>query len=244
MTELAQNSAFAQAVVLLTGYGFDLRGYRAEEVVNKWLKKYKIIWVRLAVIEALYQGRYKAVSVEHILCLWLRRGNPHFHHNREFERLICSKLPQYLVTVSESSKKLAIVSDLFTGDRVLNLPEQSFGEEIESSLLSVKEQERLRLALSIAHKQARVGNSYNQPTQQTPSKIRSENKGKEIQESPAPYQANWLRCGSDRHPIHRFTPIADASGFYRKLKAVALRGSSSERDTSIFNEKEANKGSF
>lgn len=79
---------------LIDHYGFELRGYTASELVDRWLAKYEANWVRLAAIEALHQGRYKAVSVEHILDAWQRRGRPHHRFNHDFERLICRNLPR------------------------------------------------------------------------------------------------------------------------------------------------------
>lgn len=84
------------AVSLLTHYSFDLGGYGASELVKRWEKQYPSNWVHLAAIEALYQGRYKAVSVQQILTLWLRRNHPSYHFNFEFERLICNNLPEDL----------------------------------------------------------------------------------------------------------------------------------------------------
>ncbi|MEO1376332.1 MAG: hypothetical protein AAFW70_18910, partial [Cyanobacteria bacterium J06635_10] len=84
------------AVSLLTHYSFDLGGYGASELVKRWEKQYPSNWVHLAAIEALYQGRYKAVSVQQILTLWLRRNHPTYHFNFEFERLICNNLPEDL----------------------------------------------------------------------------------------------------------------------------------------------------
>lgn len=92
MTEAT--AIFAQAVTLLTYYGFDLSGTKTEELVAEWLVQYPGYWLRLAIVEALYQGRYKAVSVGHILEMWLRRGQPFYHFNHEFERLVCSSFAQ------------------------------------------------------------------------------------------------------------------------------------------------------
>ncbi|MBR8828341.1 MAG: hypothetical protein DSM107014_10670 [Gomphosphaeria aponina SAG 52.96 = DSM 107014] len=103
MTELAIENVVAQTVALLTSYEFELKGYGAGELVSEWLHEYPASWLRLAVIEALYQGRYKVVSVEQILRSWLRRGNPKFHFNHEFESLICSKLPRSLATFENTT---------------------------------------------------------------------------------------------------------------------------------------------
>src|SRR6476646_3686823 len=97
MTESVKDSVSANAAALLIHYSFDLNGCTADELVTSWASTYHPLWVRSAVIEALYQGRYKAVSVEQILVLWLRRGQPLYHFNHEFERIICSKFPQVLV---------------------------------------------------------------------------------------------------------------------------------------------------
>jgi hypothetical protein len=103
MTQSAYESAIAQTEELLTHYGFDLMGFTAQYLLAIWVKKYPALWVRLAVVEALYQGRYKAVSVEQILNFWSRKGDPNFHFNHEFERLICRKLPRYLSSFNHSS---------------------------------------------------------------------------------------------------------------------------------------------
>lgn len=88
------------ATALLIHYSFDLSGYSASELINRWQKHYPVHWLHLAVIEALYQGRYKAVSVQQILLLWQRRGQISYHFNMEFERMICSKFPESLTTSS------------------------------------------------------------------------------------------------------------------------------------------------
>lgn len=81
-------------VALLTHYSFDRGGYAADELSDRWLEDYPLNWVGLAMIEALYQGRYKAISVEQILSFWSRRGQALYHFNHEFERLICDNFVQ------------------------------------------------------------------------------------------------------------------------------------------------------
>ncbi|MGB7711901.1 MAG: hypothetical protein WBL95_20600 [Microcoleus sp.] len=102
MTEVTAISA--QAAALLLHYGFDLGGYKSEKLVMEWLTKYPHQWLRLAVVEALYQGRYKAVSVEQILSMWQRLGQPLYHFNGEFERLVCNKFPQDLTVESDAKQ--------------------------------------------------------------------------------------------------------------------------------------------
>jgi hypothetical protein len=90
------------ATALLIHYSFDLSGYSASELVNRWQTQYPVNWLHLAVIEALYQGRYKAFSVQQILTFWQRRGQAIFHFNMEFERLICSKFPESLTSLTSA----------------------------------------------------------------------------------------------------------------------------------------------
>ncbi|MGA7932164.1 MAG: hypothetical protein WCA35_01155 [Kovacikia sp.] len=97
-TELSNNSAVGYAASLLRHYSFEMDEFTVEQLLAYWLETYPVNWVRLAVIEALYQGRYKAVSVEQILVLWKRRGQPRYHFNHEFERLVCDKFPRNLLS--------------------------------------------------------------------------------------------------------------------------------------------------
>ncbi|OIP71255.1 MAG: hypothetical protein AUK48_12710 [Oscillatoriales cyanobacterium CG2_30_44_21] len=76
------------AIALLRHYGFDFGGYTANDLMRAW-SIFEPEWVRQAIIEALFQGRYKAISVNQILIFWERKGEIICHHNREFERLIC-----------------------------------------------------------------------------------------------------------------------------------------------------------
>ncbi len=76
------------AIALLQHYSFDLGGFTIGDLTRAW-GKFKPEWVRQAVIESLFRGRYKAVSVTQILQLWERKGELNCRYNHEFERLIC-----------------------------------------------------------------------------------------------------------------------------------------------------------
>ncbi|MEM6449401.1 MAG: hypothetical protein AAF703_03705 [Cyanobacteria bacterium P01_D01_bin.105] len=78
-----------QAAVLLEGYHFELGHHDARQWVSLWLESYRPNWIRDAVIEALYQGRYKSVSVKQILEMWQRRGQPIRHATHDFESAVC-----------------------------------------------------------------------------------------------------------------------------------------------------------
>ncbi|HEY9620849.1 MAG TPA: hypothetical protein V6C78_10790 [Crinalium sp.] len=83
------HNPLASSSLLLTYYSFDLGGKATEEVVKNWLGEYPSKWVLSAIVEALYQGRYKVSSVEKILSLWRLRGQPTNHFDREFADLVC-----------------------------------------------------------------------------------------------------------------------------------------------------------
>lgn len=86
--------------MLLSHYGFDTKPHTTAERMGHWLDLYAADWIRAAIIEALYQGRYKAISVEHILTLWQKRGHPAPHFTGDFERIICRKLPEWYMTLA------------------------------------------------------------------------------------------------------------------------------------------------
>ncbi|MGD1702082.1 hypothetical protein [Dapis sp. BLCC M229] len=96
MTEEPSISALAEA--LLTKYDFDLGGETSEQLIARWQNNYQVEWLSLAVIEALYLGRYKAISVQQILTLWERRGQPIYHFNSEFQNIITRNVLTNLTT--------------------------------------------------------------------------------------------------------------------------------------------------
>ena len=79
---------------------FEIRDViEARRQAQAWMQSFPNSWVRLATLEALYQGRYKARSVEQILCLWQRRGQPACRYTPDFARLVGSG-PAIVVTPS------------------------------------------------------------------------------------------------------------------------------------------------
>lgn len=100
MTEQSSISALAEA--LLNKYDFDLGGETSEQLITRWYNNYQIDWLPLAVVEALYLGRYKAVCVEQILTLWERRGQPVYHFNSEFQNIITRNILTNLTSQIET----------------------------------------------------------------------------------------------------------------------------------------------
>ena len=72
MNQLGKNINAELVAALLIHYSFDLGGYTSSELIAQWFANYPERWVRAAVIEALYRGRYKAVSIDQILTVWQR----------------------------------------------------------------------------------------------------------------------------------------------------------------------------
>ncbi|MDJ0675978.1 MAG: hypothetical protein QNJ36_11445 [Calothrix sp. MO_167.B42] len=105
MFAVALDTSNELAQALLTHYSFDLGGYSPSELIARWQNLYPLNWLHLAIIEALYQGRYKAISVQQILVLWQRRGQATFHFNVEFENLVCSRFPEIFTVRPNTSKR-------------------------------------------------------------------------------------------------------------------------------------------
>lgn len=111
MTDPTIQAVINQTVALIRYYGFETGGLTAVELVTNWLEVYQPIWVRFATIEALYQGRYKAVSVEQILAFWVRRGHPTYHFSHEFESLVCRKIPLFPTRRAEWEKLRQVLAE-------------------------------------------------------------------------------------------------------------------------------------
>ena len=110
LAQAQENPNVLQTVSLLTAYCFDLRGLAPTQIMNEWLRTFSALWIRLAVIEALYLGRYKAISVEHLLQFWEVKGQPNLHFSAEFEQMVSQRLP----------KSLSLPPVVVAGDRLLS----------------------------------------------------------------------------------------------------------------------------
>jgi hypothetical protein len=210
MTEPAQDSATASATALLGHYGFELAGYTPQELVARWIKNYQAIWVRLAVIEALYQGRYKAVSVEQILSNWSRRGRPLYHFNHDFERLICRKFPYALTTGLDTPGE--VETNLPIAALTLNVPvlpeEASQTEGSAIAVFTPAPEEVTEIPVTL---ETPVLETIDEPPLATTEP-----------DQEAKYEADWSRWEVSKRPINQFTPSSEVSDFYLKLKAVSL----------------------
>jgi hypothetical protein len=209
------SAPIAYAIALLRHYNFELRGYTPEELANIWLKKYQANWVRLGVIEALYLGRYKAISVEQILAVWARRGQPIYRFTHEFERLISRKLPQSLtaplnVAPLEFSEEYNLQPLTYRTPEISK--EAAIYEEISEEEEPIIEEE---LPIKITNTDVElIDELVEEPEPEFLEPLVSSDVNSN-------YEADWSRCEISKQPIEQFTPPPDASGFYLKLKAVA-----------------------
>ncbi len=202
MTELAKSiqeaekSAIVYATDLLTHYSFELGDRTVGQLTQHWLKDFSAGWIRLAVIEALYQGRYKAVSVDQILLLWKRRSQPCYHFNYEFERLVCNKFPRDLS--QRSGSVLAIALDPSHREEVLSLA-----------------------SADPANLEAEVAGSI-----EPAADLISKQPAAAVEASELSLMAAIVEIEESQPPIHQFTPPSpNGSDFHSKLKAVAESGS-------------------
>ncbi|NJM73261.1 MAG: hypothetical protein HC862_25760 [Scytonema sp. RU_4_4] len=223
------------AIALLIHYSFDLGGYSASELVNLWQKQYPGNWLHLAVIEALYQGRYKAISVQQILTCWQRRGQAIFHFNMEFERLICSKFPQSLTalpkmsspsveTIAGEGKK--IWEDGDTGNssyHSISLQSQHQSSQRNGSLHTRGNPPKFGAAEAAAP--TTLGNAQ-PPLRREPLEAKSFSIGTPSSQYPNQKDNdndNFLPVATNNPPIEQFTPETSAlsESFTSKLKAIS-----------------------
>ncbi|MBW4648802.1 MAG: hypothetical protein KME06_08880 [Kastovskya adunca ATA6-11-RM4] len=226
MREATKTTVAAYATALLSHYGFDRKGYSAQALVNYWLKHYPADWVRLSIIEALYQGRYKAVSVEQILAVWKRRGQPIYRFNHEFERLICRKLPKSFTTPS-NTPLAEIDLEEFLPLLTESDPEGT-PEDISPQVLVAPQLEEIApkalVSEAIAETKPESDRPKNPPAVLSdivlPPPPNSHSEPEPAPEKKAAYEPDWSRHDSSKQPIDQFTPPPDNSGFSLKLKAV------------------------
>ncbi|PSN05829.1 hypothetical protein C7271_02050 [filamentous cyanobacterium CCP5] len=94
------------ALVLLTHYSFDMQGLDVQGLTSSWMYSYPKKWVVAAIIEALYQGRYKAESVSRILYSWQHKGYPLAHFDHEFADIAYKKLMKSVAVTEQFENAL------------------------------------------------------------------------------------------------------------------------------------------
>ncbi|ELR97892.1 hypothetical protein [Gloeocapsa sp. PCC 73106] len=104
---LDQLTLINEIETLLIYYSFEVKENNYHDLIDRWMNSYPLQWIRLALLEALYLGRYKSLSIEQILAVWTKKGNYTLRFNHDFESLICRNLPQNLSQSTQISKSEA-----------------------------------------------------------------------------------------------------------------------------------------
>lgn len=246
MAEITKDINLNQVAILLSRYQFEMKENSTQELLEQWLPLYSVRWIRLAVVEALYQGRYKVISVEHILNMWLRRGHPTFHFNHEFERMICNNMLGSMVTNSsdvaqrrlsqtalpsfyqmEQSSNFSSSSNLETATipeiDIEKTPELSLQSEVQKSELTNTE-DNFDFDAFFAENEpnlienAQIESSATQLTDVKELFAQLMSKGHLLESTILPEQTE--RRIISGQSIDEFNPELDYSALYSKLKAV------------------------
>ncbi|MEH2332924.1 hypothetical protein [Nostoc sp.] len=250
LTTLPDTSANL-AIALLINYSFDLGGYSANELVERWQTQYPLNWLHLAVIEALYQGRYKAVSVQQILVFWQRRDQATYHFNMEFERMICSKFPQSLTSMAAPTLPPAKREPTVEQVTSPQLPPAKIGNGYQHSNTATLQLKSYQPKTSLSEEEGKQEDRNNKTVLKSPlsgkftssatlERLSAVSQRQTSQESPAPSpspnhhqrQPKLLPSAPIHAPIGRFTPEKSdrSDSFTSKLKAM-----SNEQNPSVGN---------
>ena len=231
---VSQLRSLSYVPALLIHYSFDLLGYPIEECLDRWMKQYRVNWLRLAIVEALYQGRYKAISIEQILALWQRRGQPICHFNHEFEQIVCSKLPEELLPFEPIVEAMEI--ELMSQQNHQPLPpekEPASVEETEdktanadSDAPSTPEQEEEQPSTEPQHlsSSATPPPDLTKPESGEPKPLSP----LELLQSRLPDSATQPQRSETQSPIDRFSPPLPSSEFHLKLRSLAAEPETNE----------------
>ncbi|MDJ0601333.1 MAG: hypothetical protein QNJ37_21120 [Crocosphaera sp.] len=211
------NKNLNQIETLLTRYGFEIKEITIGELIEKWVASYSVYWIRLAIVEALYQGRYKAISVEHILALWKRLGHPTYHFTYDFERFITRNVFIEDITNHKTIEPQQLEEKLLNPDNTVETVSQhnltltpiqelvkkiAIPISIASNKLNGKTDKKELLNDGVSHIVEPENPSIEQPKLESPTLLNQE---------------------KTTGIINQFVPHSDGSDFYGKLKAVAYQ---------------------
>ena len=194
---------FEQARLLMEEYSFDLAGFEPGELVTIWHERLdaELSWIRSAVLEALYLGRYKAFSVEQILQGWKRRGYPVRHFNSEFERIVFGPIDPVV-------SKYAAVTSLSPSE--LMLPQSESPRTAAEAVPSSDELPSVAPPTADALEPVCPESSTADETD-------------EAQSPATDMEPQQQELFSQPEPIQKFRPVSESSEFYQRLQAVAHR---------------------
>ncbi|MFM6731877.1 MAG: hypothetical protein ACKPJN_15685 [Microcystis panniformis] len=214
MAEINPEINLMQIATILNQYRFEMRGYKAQELIERWLPIYSLNWIRMAILEALYQGRYKVISVEEILKIWHRRGHPTFHFTGEFERLVCKNWPDSQL----NGKKTVFIPQ----QEQVKIPSPSLERPYPEPRAEAKSKDSLLNLETSLFDDPRKGMSdveelFSQLTPETPKFPELES----VPKSPNSHGTRENFPANFKPVIDEFIPLLDPSELYPKLKAVS-----------------------
>ena len=225
MTDCLQELSLVETSTLLNYYGFELREKSPNQLVADWEQAYSTYWVRLAVVESLYQGRYKAISVEYILDMWSRLGHPAFHFSHDFERLVCRNIPE-LAQSSSNGRSLSAghpklsLKPIPPKSPVTLTPLYQYFPEMEMPAIEPSANfAPLNSELDLAQAKPSLDSLLSVGIEQGVTVARIANSPKAILPQPSNFRTtDSLRAASGT--IQGFIPPWDESEHYSKLRAV------------------------
>ena len=228
MLTTASQSSAELAIALLTHYSFDLNGYTANELMNRWQTEYPVKWLHLAVVEALYKGRYKGISVQQILVFWQRRGQVIYHFNMEFERLICSKFPESLTEVDtpvlpplkpKIPSESPLIHQPVTANPLPAMVGNRYRQTQTATLQPMNAEKEEKSGQNIL-----ASSTLSTAATGTQTRVNSQNRLQGNSPLPKPHEPKKLLPPSANHPpIGQFTPATSdhSDSFTSKLKAMS-----------------------
>ena len=237
MTEPTSDAAAIKAIEkLLAYYNFQDEVQTREQLLDRWLRSYPLSWVRLALIEALYQGRYKGASVEYLLKLWRRRGQPLHHFSRDFERLVSHNCPKTFLSLLQmpAPRQAKSNADQFLSsfmDEILlssstedsateratardRLTEED-GTDTSSATKSLATEAYPPHVVAGFEDESVTFSTEASPSEQTNHRVST------ITPSETSTTVSVRANSTAANPIHRFTPISSRSELFTKLAAMA-----------------------
>ncbi|MGJ3247195.1 MAG: hypothetical protein ACFE0I_14125 [Elainellaceae cyanobacterium] len=228
----------------MSRYSFDLGGHTVEHIVDHWLKYYPPEWLQPAVVEALYQGRYKAISVEQILTLWYRRGRPLHHFNGEFERMVCGQASEAAVNRDDRLSKAESTKNHLDSPQVeptVTLPGNRevdrTGTTIDQTTSDLVDEPSDDLPDSLLPFEFR-SHRYHEGDRAEAEAVELLSAESPIEPFSPPDELDtdaaelltWSKghvAQSSQSPIHQFVPTTESNRLYSKLKAVLDRRNAS-----------------
>jgi hypothetical protein len=202
---------------LLRYYQFALEGRSVSQVLQQWAIDYPVEWIRLAIIEALYQGRYKAVSVDQILRIWQRRSQAQPRFDDDFAQLIRQRLPNSLggQTGETTSAVSALAADIQSSHH-RRLPATANQLDDLTEFVQSRRSRSSAVDAVINHAEANVDRAANQAKQQltqttTDANLPGDNPSADNPPDDLP----------PSKAIHQFTPKPPDSDWLARLRSVS-----------------------